>query len=157
MMEEIINSPEYQKLLPYLFVIFGACILLLFLYIYLCFIGQRTILLIKEENRHVTPEQAWLFLIPFFNIYWNFVFMRRLVDSLNNEFYDRKMEVEENPTQKNGYFFAWSFLVLNLPLPAFIFFVSFLLTLVAIIFYIAKIVEHKKLLEQTQNLDYPVN
>ncbi len=152
-MEELINSPEYQKILPYIYILLSGFVLLLFLLIYLSVLGRKTLLLIKKENRCVTPEQSWLLLLPFFHIYWNFIFMRRLVDSLNNEFYDRKEEVEENPTQMNGYFYAWSFLVLNLPLPAFIFFITFLLTIVSIILYIAKINEYKKQLENSQNLD----
>jgi hypothetical protein len=79
-MEELINSPEYQKILPYIYILLSGFILLLFLLIYLSILGRKTLLLIKKENRCVTPEQSWLLLLPFFHIYWNFIFMRRLVD-----------------------------------------------------------------------------
>ena len=146
-MEEFINSPEYQKLLPYVPYLLTAVFLRLIFVIYLCLAGKKTLLLIKEENRCITPSQVWLLLIPFFNIYWNFMFMRRMVDSLNNEFYDRQVAVEENPTEKYGYFFAGTFLVYNFPLPIFIGFVVYILSIIALIVYIAKLNEYKKLLE----------
>jgi len=146
-MEELINSPEYQKLLPYVPYLLTAVFLRLIFVIYLCLAGKKTLLLIKEENRCITPSQVWLLLIPFFNIYWNFMFMRRMVDSLNNEFYDRQVAVEENPTEKYGYFFAGTFLVYNFPLPIFIGFVVYILSIIALIVYIAKLNEYKKLLE----------
>lgn len=45
--------------------------------------------LVREENRFFTPGQAWVLAIPLINIFYNFVIIRRLCDSLNNEFYDR--------------------------------------------------------------------
>ena len=147
-MEELINSPEYQQLLPYLPYLGTAAVLRIILVITLCIVGKKTLLSIKKENRCVTPDQSWLLLIPFFNIYWNFIYMRRMVDSLNNEFYDRKVAVEENPTEKNGYFFAGTFLVYNFPLPMFVSFVIFFISIVALIVYVAKLNEYKKLLAQ---------
>ena len=147
-MEEIINSPEYQNLLPYLPYLIIAGLFRFVFVIGLCITGKRTLLLIKKENRCITPDQSWLLLIPFFNIYWNFIFMRRLVDSLNNEFYDRQIAVEENPTEKSGYFFAGSFLVYNFPIPMFVGFVAFIVSIIALILYVAKVREYKNLLEQ---------
>lgn len=146
-MEEIINSPEYQKLLPYVPYIQVAFFVRLALEIVLCIISRRTLLQIKEENRCMHVDHVWLILIPLFCIYWNFVFMRRMVDSLNNEFYDRKIAVEENPTQKSGYFFAGTYLVYNFPAPLFIKFVTYILGIVTLFIYTAKIREYKKLLE----------
>ena len=147
-MEELLNSPEYQQLLPYLPYLLTAGIVRIAFVLVLCVTGKNTLLLIREENRCVTPNQSWLLLIPFFNIYWNFIYMRRLVDSLNNEFYDRKVAVEENPTEKSGYFFAGSFLVYNFPLPMFVGFVAFIISIIALILYVAKVKEYKKILEQ---------
>lgn len=156
-MEEFINSPEYQKLLPYLpyvpYVLFAVFIRVI-LEILLCVISRRTLLQIREENRCMHVDQVWLILIPFFCIYWNFMFMRKMVDSLNNEFHDRKVAVEENPTQKSGYFFAGTYLAYNLPVPMFIGFVAYILGIVTLIVYIAKVNEYKKLLEdETLRLD----
>jgi hypothetical protein len=146
-MEEIINSPEYQKILPYVPYLLTAVFLRLVFVVFLCLFSKNLLLMIKEENRCITSGQVWLLLIPFFNIYWNFIFMRRMVDSLNNEFYDRQIAVEENPTEKYGYFFAGTFLVYNFPLPMFVGFVIYILSIVALIIYVAKINEYKKLLE----------
>src|SRR5690606_1598669 len=63
---------------------------------------RRTLSLIAVENRLMTPNQSWLVAIPLVNIYWNFQVASRLRDSLINEFYDRKIAVEENPTFRKG-------------------------------------------------------
>ena len=147
-MEEIINRPEFQQLLPYMPYLAIAGILRIILVIILCLVGKRTLLNIRKENRCATPNQSWLLLVPFFNIYWNFAYMRRMVDSLNNEFYDRQVAVEENPTEKYGYFFAGTFLAYNFPLPLFYSFVVFILSIIALVIYIAKVNEYKKILEQ---------
>ena len=150
-MEEIINSPEYQQLLPYLPYLLAAGVLRLIIMVYLCMQGRKALLQISKENRNLGPDQVWLLLVPFLNIYWNFVFVRRFTESLNNEFYDRKVAVEENPTQRNGYLFAGSFLVYNFPLPMFVGFVAFVISIVTLILYLAKVNEHKKLLEESNS------
>ncbi|GAA4521003.1 MULTISPECIES: hypothetical protein [Sphingobacterium] len=145
-MEEILNSPEFQAILPYAPYIFLAFVIRLVLLILFCMMADSTLQLIKEENRCLARGQVWFLLLPFFNIYWNFVVVRRLTDSLNNEFYDRKQAVEENPTQKMGFFFAGTFLVYNFPLPMFIGFVLFILNMVALFLYFLKVKEHRELL-----------
>ncbi len=106
-----------------------------------------TLKLIKKENQNILPNQSWFVALPFFNIYWNFEVVRRLADSLNNEFYDRQIEVEERPTQKWGGLFAWTFLLSNIPLPPFIITVIAVLHLVYFITYWVKIHQHKVLLK----------
>ena len=63
---------------------------------------RKTLKLVASENRLMTPNQSWLVAIPLVNIYWNFQVATRLRDSLINEFYDRKIAVEENPTFRKG-------------------------------------------------------
>lgn len=119
-----------------------------------------TLKLIKNENLCILPNQAWFVAMPFFNIYWNFEVVRRLTDSLNNEFFDRQIEVEENPTQKWGLFFAWTFLITSIPLPAFILIVIGLLHIGYFITYWVSIYQHKSLLElhiQHFGKDYTAN
>ena len=106
-----------------------------------------TLKLVKKENQNILPGQVWYLALPLFNIYWNFEVVRRLTDSLNNEFYDRQVEVDERPTQKWGMLFAWTFLISNIPLPLFILTVVFVLHLVYFITYWVKIHEHKVLLK----------
>ena len=55
------------------------------------------------ENRTMEPGMVWLYLIPIFNLYWQFVTVNRVSESLKNEFYargiDRRaldMQVEEH-------------------------------------------------------------
>jgi len=80
---------------------------------------RKTLLLISEENRCLLPNQAWFLAVPLFNIYWNFEVARRLADSLNNEFFDRHIEVEESLTRRDGYFYAITNLLAFIPFPPF--------------------------------------
>src|SRR5690606_31124852 len=93
-----------------------------------------------------THFRSWFVAVPIFNIYWNFEVAKRLADSLNNEFYDRKVEVEERPTQKWGLIFAWTFLLSNIPLPLFVLTIIGILHLVYFITYWVKVNEYKTLL-----------
>lgn len=144
-MEELLKNPDFQKLIPYLIVAFCVQVL-----IWLLFANtvRTTLNLIKKENRCILPSQAWFVALPFFNIYWNFVVVRRLTDSLNNEFYDRQVAVEENPTQKQGYMYAGGYMVSNIPLPAFVSFIASVVAFVGFLLYWFKIYEYKKLLRE---------
>lgn len=148
-MEEILNSPEFQKLAPYLPYISFAGFLRLAIMINLCISVRSSLLLMREENRCIVPGQVWFLLLPFFNIYWNFIVVRRFTDSLNNEFYDRKVAIEEKPTEKSGYWFAGSFLVYNFPIPLFVSFGAFIIGIITLILYTVKVNEYKKLLMNT--------
>jgi len=112
---------------------------------------RKTLLLVAPENRLMSPNQAWLLAVPLFNIYWNFVVASRLADSLTNEFYDRKIAEEENPGRAVGTWYAWLFLLTNIPLPPFILITLFLLSITYFIVYWVKVsnlrnllVEHEK-------------
>ncbi len=107
---------------------------------------KKTILLIQPENRCLLPNQVWGLMVPLYNIYWNFQVARMLTDSLNNEFYDRKIAVEENPTLKVGLIYAWLYLAANIPLPQFLLLFTFILSLVYFINYWIKISTYKNLL-----------
>lgn len=104
--------------------------------------------LIRKENHFFSPGQAWLVAIPLINIFYNFVIIRKVCDSLNNEFYDRREAVEENPTLRQGYFMAFGYLAANFPLPLFIAFLVYILSLVYYINYLLKIIAYKKVLLQ---------
>ncbi len=77
---------------------------------------RRLLLDIAPENRLMAPGQAWLVLIPFFSIYWNFVIARRVADSLTNEFFDRKIAEVENPGLFQGILYAVIYLISHLPI-----------------------------------------
>lgn len=151
-MEELLKDPQFQVLLPYLPYIIGLSILQLVLWLLLGNTIRTTLLLVKKENRMMIPGQAFLLALPFFNIYWNFQVVRYLRDSLNNEFYDRKVAIDENPTQKEGSMFAWSYLVRNFPLPSFILYIALFSNFVTFFMYWRKVAEYKKLLKETASL-----
>ncbi|KGE14536.1 hypothetical protein [Sphingobacterium deserti] len=130
-----------------LYIALAAGAMRIIIWIVFAYTIYSTLKLIKKENRNILPGQVWYIALPLFNIYWNFEVVRRLTDSLNNEFYDRQVEVDERPTQKWGMLFAWTFLISNIPLPLFILTVIFVLHLVYFITYWVKIHEHKVLLK----------
>ena len=107
---------------------------------------RSTLKLIAPDNLAMLPNQAWLLVIPFFNIYWNFEVARRLSNSLNNEFFDRKIEVEENPGMRAGMFYAWTFLFYNFPFPAFMRLLGMIVGIVYFISYWYKINEYRELI-----------
>lgn len=105
--------------------------------------------LVRKENQFFSPGQAWVVAIPLLNIFYNFVIIRKVCDSLNNEFYDRREAVEENPTLRQGYFMAFGYLAANFPLPIFIAFLVYVISLVYYVNYLLKIIAYKKLLLQS--------
>ena len=111
------------------------------------FTVYNTLRLIKKDNQCILPKQAWFLAVPFFNIYWNFEVVKRLSDSLNNEFYDRQMEAEEQPTLRSGLLFAWTFLLTNIPLPMAILASLAILHLIYFVIYWVRIAQYKSLLK----------
>lgn len=77
---------------------------------------RATLKLIAPENRFMKPGEAFLVLIPFFNIYWNFELAKRMSDSLTNEFYDRKIAEEEFPGRSTGITVAILYIITMFPL-----------------------------------------
>lgn len=109
---------------------------------------RNTLLRIAEENRFMNPNMAWLVVVPFFNLFWNFQIASRVSDSLTNEFYDRKIAEEENPGKRTGLFFAWTALLSAVPFPPFIIITLSLLSLMYFITYWVKINNFKNLLTE---------
>lgn len=109
---------------------------------------RNTLLRIAEENRFMNPNMAWLVVVPFFNLFWNFQIASRVSDSLTNEFYDRKIAEEENPGKRTGLFFAWTALLSAVPFPSFIIITLSLLSLMYFITYWVKINNFKNLLTE---------
>ncbi|MNK49358.1 hypothetical protein D3C87_682060 [compost metagenome] len=109
---------------------------------------RKTLKLVAKENRLMTPNQSWLVAIPLVNIYWNFQVASRLSDSLINEFYDRKIAVEENPTFRKGSLYAWIYLATNIPLPLSISGVLIIMHFVTLANYWFEINANRRILEE---------
>jgi hypothetical protein len=45
----------------------------------------------RPRNRTMEPGQVWLNLIPCFSLVWMFITVNRIAESLDNEFYDRRL------------------------------------------------------------------
>lgn len=128
------------------YLVYGVFIISLVIRAIFALTIRKTLLLIKEENRCLMPSQVWGLVIPLFNIYWNFEVARKLTDSLNNEFYDRKIAVDEDPTLKPGRLYAWLYLAANVPLISGMAVYLSIFSLIAFGNYWIKIVAFKKLL-----------
>ena len=107
---------------------------------------RNTLRLIAQENRSIEPKHAWLLVIPLFNVYWNFEVARRLSNSLNNEFFDRKIAVDDNPGLGIGLTYAWSFLIFYFPFPVFWKLLAMIVSFVYFVSYWYKINQFKELL-----------
>ena len=46
---------------------------------------QKTVALVRPENRRINPWEVWLQLIPLYNIVWQFFVVRRIAASIENE------------------------------------------------------------------------
>jgi hypothetical protein len=108
----------------------------------------QTLELIAMENRHMQPKQVWWVAVPFVNLYYNFVCVRALSDSLTNEFFDRKIAEEENPGRQTGLMYAWFFLLSFFPvLPYFLLMTFGLLGMIYFVMHWVKVVHFKHLIE----------
>lgn len=143
---------DYGTLSGEMMQLVGAVLLIrLLIWVFYANTVRRTLLRVAPQNRLMKPDMAWLLVIPFFNIYWNFVVANQMADSLTNEFYDRKIAEEENPGKSLGRLYAWMFLLSNIPFPPFILITVALLSFVYFIGYWVKVnnfrnvlVEHEK-------------
>lgn len=61
---------------------------------------QNTLKEVSPENQKIEPGLVWLMLIPFFGMFWSFVVVIKIADSLKAEFTKRNVQVEVN---KPGY------------------------------------------------------
>lgn len=120
-----------------------------------CLTLYRTLKVIAEENRLLKPWMAWMALIPFINLYWNFVIANRMADSLTNEFYDRKIAENENPGKLMGLSYAIFLVIASIPIIPSISFVGAIFTLYYFIRYWVKvdyfkmlIIEHQRFIDK---------
>ena len=138
---------DYGNLTPEMVqLVIAAALVRLVVWVFYANTVRKALLCISPENRLMSPGQAWLLIIPFFNIYWNFSVASRVADSFTNEFYDRKIAEEENPGRITGMWYAWLFLLSNVPLPAFILVTVFLLSVMYFVSYWVKVNNFRNLL-----------
>lgn len=61
---------------------------------------QNTLKEVKVENQKMKPGQVWLLFIPLFSTYWYFEVVSKIADSLQAEFQDRNIQLDE---ERPGY------------------------------------------------------
>jgi hypothetical protein len=77
---------------------------------------QGTLTEINPENRRIKTEHIWLMLIPVFNLYWLFVLVTRVSDSIRAEYEDRGLRLrEKRPAYYSG--ILMSVFLLFTPIP----------------------------------------
>ncbi len=77
-------------------------VIVMIIFVFLIFASQilylmmlsRTLSRCSPRNRTMEPGQVWLNLIPCFNIVWLFITVNRVAESLEEEFYDRRLPRE---------------------------------------------------------------
>lgn len=110
---------------------------------------RRTLQSINKANQVILPNQAWFLAVPLFNIYWNFEVVKRLAFSFNNEFFDRKVAVEEMPTRRAGTIYAWAFLIYWFPLfPLFVRVAAMVVFMIYFVVYWVQISQYKNLISE---------
>jgi hypothetical protein len=70
----------------------GALLVVLIIYIFYLLTLQKALSRCSPRNRLMEPGLVWLFLIPCFNIIWQFFIAVRVPGSLQNEFRDRNRD-----------------------------------------------------------------
>ena len=103
---------------------------------------QKTLEEVSPENTVMPAGQVWLILIPLFGAIWSFIVVERIANSLEAEFAQRGMEVDE---KRPGYSVGIAYCVLNI-----LFFVPFagIAGLVCWIIYWVKVNDYKNMLRQ---------
>lgn len=81
------------------FVLFFLAIFVTIAVLYLLNL-QNTLKAAAPENRKMPPANVWLLLIPLFNIYWSFVVVRKITDTIVAEYQSKGQAL---PTPKPTY------------------------------------------------------
>jgi len=63
---------------------------------------QNTMKAVSPQNRRMEPGKVWLWLIPFFNLVWQFIVVKKISDSIEAEYLSRGMSVPPQPTYNIG-------------------------------------------------------
>jgi hypothetical protein len=115
-MNEAPLGPYFQILLLIVFII---PVILFFL------TQQRTLELVRPENRRMRPGEVWLQFIPLFGLIWQFIVISRISDSIRNElntptgdsiFAEDPIPQNSRPTYNAGISYAILFCITVLPL-----------------------------------------
>ncbi|HEX6431345.1 MAG TPA: hypothetical protein VF008_26825 [Niastella sp.] len=87
---------------------------------------QRTLEVIRLENRSMSPGQVWLQLIPFVGIIWQFIVISRISNSIRNELNtpmgdtvltEHPVDYEFKPTYSTGISYTICFCISVVPIP----------------------------------------
>ncbi len=84
-------------LISLLFLLAFLAVAILFL-----FTLQNTLKAISPVNRKMEPGMVWLWLIPFFNLVWQFIVVKRISESIEVEYISRRLPCKSQPTYNIG-------------------------------------------------------
>lgn len=71
-------------------------------FVFYCRTLQQTLRAAAPANQRMPPWQAWLLLIPVFNIFFSFIAAARIADTIRAEAESRSFEVHARPTYAVG-------------------------------------------------------
>jgi hypothetical protein len=86
---------------------------------------QRTLALVRPENRRMPPGQVWLQLIPLFGLVWQFIVISKISDSIRDElntpsgdslFSEDPIPTGHRPTYATGIAYAILFCISIMPI-----------------------------------------
>jgi hypothetical protein len=113
-------------LAPYFQILLLVVIIIPVIFFFLA--QQRTLELIRPENRLMSPGQVWLQFIPLFGLIWQFIVITRISDSIRKElntpvgdsiFAEETVPHNHRPTYNPGMSYATLFCITLLPLGLF--------------------------------------
>ena len=145
------NTPEFGS-------VFQILLLVFFLIPFILFIltQQKTLELVRHENRRMNPGSVWFQLIPYFGLVWQFIVVTKISDSIRNElnspiddsiFSDTQLPSGHRPTHSAGISFAALFCI-SVFLPAMIKGIVALAGLVTWVYYWIQLNRYKKILKE---------
>lgn len=85
-----------DELFTILLIVFVVVVLVIAIVIQVMYLLtlSRALRRCHPRNRTMEPGQVWLNLIPCFSIVWLFITVQRIAESLDNEFYDRRIRAD---------------------------------------------------------------
>jgi hypothetical protein len=119
------------------------------------YLQQKTVSLVRLENREIKPAHVWFQLIPIINLVWSFFVVRRVAASIANELNspidDSILGIESKihrlPTYPMGLLTCILMTISSLPIPL-LKGITFLGGLVAWIIYWIQLANYRKILKE---------
>lgn len=98
-----------------MFIVLIVCVVILAIYVAVCYLTFICFQRIPPQHRQMEPWQAWLLLIPLFNVVWNFFVFPKLAKSYQSYFAEQGRTDVGDCGEKIGLWFAICYAVCVIP------------------------------------------